>query len=119
MMTQQQNVKAILECNFAGFKDEIIDIACKGICQLRSSHDERMLDFIYDWLAEMWDHPCNYGFNNGNDREDVALYMEAQCDDWCQHCNHHTVKDCWKEYLETKFEEEKSNVKMDTHQRNC
>ena len=33
-MAYEQNVRAILESNFAGFKDEIIDIACKRICEL-------------------------------------------------------------------------------------
>lgn len=29
MLTYEQNVKAILECIFAGYKDELIDIACR------------------------------------------------------------------------------------------
>lgn len=33
-MTYEQNVKAVLECCFSGFKEEIIDGACKSICEL-------------------------------------------------------------------------------------
>ena len=33
-MTREENIKAILECNFAGFKEEIINIAAKSICEL-------------------------------------------------------------------------------------
>lgn len=37
MLTYEQNVKAILECTFAGFKDELIENACKMICTLNDS----------------------------------------------------------------------------------
>lgn len=33
-MTREENIKAILECYFTGFKDVIIDSACKRICEL-------------------------------------------------------------------------------------
>jgi hypothetical protein len=33
-MTYEENVRTILECNFAGFKDEIIDRAVKLIMEL-------------------------------------------------------------------------------------
>lgn len=36
-MTYEENVRAILECNFIGAKDDIIDIACKNICELQSN----------------------------------------------------------------------------------
>lgn len=35
-MTYEENVRAILESNFAGFKEEVIDTACKCICDLQS-----------------------------------------------------------------------------------
>ena len=35
MLSYEENVRAILECNFAGFKDEIIDIAVNNICRLK------------------------------------------------------------------------------------
>jgi hypothetical protein len=37
----ESNVKAILECNFAGFKDEIIENACKLICDLKINDDRQ------------------------------------------------------------------------------
>lgn len=33
-MTREENIKAILECNFVGFKEEIINTATKRICEL-------------------------------------------------------------------------------------
>ena len=33
-MTYEQNVRAILECNFVQTKDEFIDTACENICEL-------------------------------------------------------------------------------------
>lgn len=41
-MTYEQNVKAILESNFAGFKEEIIDIACQCICELSDNPYDRL-----------------------------------------------------------------------------
>lgn len=35
-MTYEENVRAILESNFAGFKEEVIDTACKMILGLRT-----------------------------------------------------------------------------------
>ena len=31
-MTLKENIKAILECYFAGYKEEIIDSCCNRIC---------------------------------------------------------------------------------------
>ena len=36
-MSEEQNIKAILECNFSGFKDEIINCSVKNIMSLK--HD--------------------------------------------------------------------------------
>lgn len=36
-MIREENIRAILECNFAGFKDEIIDNVVKRICELKLS----------------------------------------------------------------------------------
>lgn len=33
-MTTEQNIRAILECNFAGFKEEIIDDVTKRLCEM-------------------------------------------------------------------------------------
>ena len=32
-MTHKENIRAILECHFAGFKEEIIDSACNRILE--------------------------------------------------------------------------------------
>lgn len=39
-MTREQNIRAILESNFAGFKDEIIDVAVKNIMALSENKGE-------------------------------------------------------------------------------
>ena len=60
-MTYEQNVKAILESNFAGFKEEIIDIACKRICMLETLETkeetiDRVLEIIDRKIGENMDH---------------------------------------------------------------
>ena len=35
-MTREENIRAILECYFTGFKDKFIDSAIKAICDLES-----------------------------------------------------------------------------------
>lgn len=40
MLTFKENVKAILESNFAGFKEEIIDLAVERICSLKTISDD-------------------------------------------------------------------------------
>lgn len=40
MLTFKENVKAILESNFAGFKEEIIDLAAEKICSLKTITDD-------------------------------------------------------------------------------
>lgn len=37
----ESNVKAVLECNFAGFKDEVIENACKLICDLKFNDTQK------------------------------------------------------------------------------
>lgn len=44
-MTFKENIRAILECYFAGFKDEIIDRCCDRIyyeCKLNGYESENM-----------------------------------------------------------------------------
>ena len=52
-MTREQNVRSILESNFAGFKDEIIDVAVKNIMALSENKGE--------WI----DWKCRNGRFNG------------------------------------------------------
>ena len=41
-MTRKENIRAILECYFTGFKDVMIDSACERICELEQEPtDER------------------------------------------------------------------------------
>ena len=60
-MTYEQNVKAILESNFAGFKEEIIDIACQRICELADNPCYRALEII----TAVEHHSYDTGFTEG------------------------------------------------------
>lgn len=53
-MTYEQNVKAILETNFSGFKEEIIDIACKLICMLETKKEtiDRVLEIVDRYIVK-------------------------------------------------------------------
>lgn len=41
-MTKEENIRAILECNFAGCKEENIDIAVKNIMALKTDKEDLM-----------------------------------------------------------------------------
>lgn len=47
-MTREQNIRAILESNFAVVKDEIIDIAVKNIMSLSQEPTEAINNLIND-----------------------------------------------------------------------
>ena len=87
--------------NWENLKGFIDAVTLGGMGLQRLTEMEKQLDFIYSWLAEMWEHPCNYGFEN----EDVATEMHEKCEEWCEGCDNHTAKDCWKQYLKMKFAE--------------
>lgn len=55
MLTYEQNVKAILECIFAGYKDELIDIACRMICTLKDTEEQKLKigHWIYDEKSDL------------------------------------------------------------------
>ena len=60
MLSFKENVRAILECNFAGFKDEIIGVATRQIVELRETPGKwiHKNDDRFDWL----ECPiCGYG----------------------------------------------------------
>lgn len=42
-MILEENIRAILECNFAGYKDEIIDIATKNIMSLSNIENQNSI----------------------------------------------------------------------------
>ena len=60
-MTYRQNVKAILECIFVGFKDELIEVACERICELK----EFEIIKIKDEIEKMRSKPDGKWENNG------------------------------------------------------
>lgn len=60
-MTYRQNVKAILECIFVGFKDELIEVACERICDLK----ELEINKIRDEIEKMRDKPDGKWENEG------------------------------------------------------
>ena len=64
-MTREQNIKAILETNFSGFKEEVIDIAVKKIIEIESCGDaisrQAVLDMLHDINAEV-DDGCGFTY---------------------------------------------------------
>ena len=51
-MTYKENIKAILECNFTGFKDEIIDTACDRIIEIKPYDTFGYRGDIKDYLEQ-------------------------------------------------------------------
>lgn len=61
-MTYKENITAILECCFAGFKEEIIDSACNRILELSPTLDkitDDIKDDIKDWQTDIHDNKYN------------------------------------------------------------
>ena len=56
-MTLEQNIRAILECNFTGYKDEIIDIATKNIMSLSDIENQKTGHWIR-WYEEVEHKTC-------------------------------------------------------------
>ena len=54
-ITYKENIKAILECYFTGFKEEIIDSACNRILEQepKTGHCRECKYFEYDSLAKV------------------------------------------------------------------
>lgn len=53
MMTYKDNITSILECNFSGFKKEIIDNACDCILRLKCNDRMTKKDSINDVLDKI------------------------------------------------------------------
>ena len=53
-MTREQNIKAILETNFSGFKEEVIDIAVKKIIEIESCGDAISRQAAIDACLNGW-----------------------------------------------------------------
>ena len=47
MLSYEENVRAVLECNFAGMKDELIDNATRLIVELAPREDKLVGEFLY------------------------------------------------------------------------
>ena len=61
-MTYEQNVKAVLESHFIGFRDEIIDNASKRICELETNGAiDRVVNIIDKRLEWCGDKNYSYG----------------------------------------------------------
>lgn len=74
-MTNKENITAILECYFAGFKKEIIDSACNRILEQEPKTGH--------WIVETGDRETGYG----------GCTMCSECSgegntemDYCPHC---------------------------------
>ena len=52
-MTHKENITAILECCFAGFKEEIIDSACNRILEQESFEDAISRKALTEWLESI------------------------------------------------------------------
>jgi len=66
-MTLEENIKAILECNFSIAKDEVIEAATKRIMeQIQRTNDEKIIDAI-DFAIKATDSQDDYsmGMRNG------------------------------------------------------
>ena len=59
-MTREQNIRAILESNFAGFKDEIIDVAVKNIMALSENKGEWIAQDIHNCHTDFKCSKCGY-----------------------------------------------------------
>ena len=60
-MTREQNIRAILETNFTGFKDEIIDVAVENIMSLSDEQGE-WIEWKGRFQGVIICSNCNTGF---------------------------------------------------------
>lgn len=54
MLSFEENVRAVLECNFTGFKDEIINTAVKSITELNSQKTGEWLMPADGYNPKIW-----------------------------------------------------------------
>lgn len=75
MMDKETYIRAILECNFAGFKDEIIDIAVKRIMEYEPKRGRWIFDKerLGYWISTCSE--CGHIFH-GNE---VLIYKPKFC----------------------------------------
>lgn len=71
-MTYKENITAILECYFTGFKKEIIDSACDRIVGQEPCNDA----ISREWL-KIAIHNFYYGLKHTPTEEDIQVYIDA------------------------------------------
>jgi len=81
MLSFEGNVRAILECNFAGMKDELIDIATRRIVELKETPAKwiHRNDDHFDWLE------CP-GCGYGDEGEVIIKRLEDAPSIYCPCC---------------------------------
>ena len=99
-MTYKDNIMAILECYFAGFKKEIIDSACNRILeQEKTGHCKDCKYFEYDSVAKVDGIPlivaheiCNKWGDGCKTKEDgyCFLFEPQESNHKCHTCKHYT-----------------------------
>lgn len=87
-MTYEENVREILECNFAGFREDIIDTAHRRICEIRT-HGK--WEFVGDNLF-MCTH-CGYSAKGDYLREWSVRTYDSTFPDFCPNCGASMVKE--------------------------
>lgn len=100
------------QCRRFEFWDHSLDMKSAelnlpNVCPKCGAKMRMTVDDILQWLADHFEHPCNYTF----DDVDVPVFMVEQDPDYCEtHCDKHNVKECWRKYLELYFKGMKVNA---------
>ena len=83
--------------------DQISNEAYRQI-MIAAEDDDGFADFILHWLADMYGSPCEYDYAGIN----TADYLYEHDNNYCaEGCGTHTDYDCWKKFLELKYQEHK------------
>ena len=75
-------------------------------CLRKGLAAERMLSWLYEWMGEVFDAPCNYSM----DGVDYGEYMYEYCNGWCDSCIGKTNEICWERFIEERYNEDQ-NIK--------
>lgn len=83
-MTYEQNVKAVLETYFFGFRDEIIDNATKRICEIKPDAPDNIgyalkIAIIYNGYDEIVREWANIELATG---ENMLFRSDSNCNEW-------------------------------------
>ena len=108
MLTTKENIRAILECNFAGFKDEYIEIALDRIMEIINDapefkiteeqaidklhetgwlieHDKEMTERPHGkWIKQEWGYVCSVCGESNDYAYDNNIHKFT--DNFCPHC---------------------------------